>query len=143
MSRITGKVAQIIGPVVDVVFNDANTELPKIYDSLEITKKDGTKSLCSYCKTCQNELRVQRKYGLSYKDYMKMLEKQGGCCANKECKATVPGAPGRSRFYIDHCHKTNVIRGLLCHQCNLALGHVNDDIEKLRGLILYLESNKM
>jgi F-type H+-transporting ATPase subunit beta len=42
MSRITGKVAQIIGPVVDVVFNDANTELPKIYDSLEITKKDGT-----------------------------------------------------------------------------------------------------
>ena len=42
MSRITGKVAQIIGPVVDVVFNDANAELPKIYDSLEITKKDGT-----------------------------------------------------------------------------------------------------
>ena len=39
MSRITGKVAQIIGPVVDVVFNDANAELPKIYDSLEITKK--------------------------------------------------------------------------------------------------------
>lgn len=42
MSRITGKVAQIIGPVVDVVFNDSNNELPKIYDSLEITKKDGT-----------------------------------------------------------------------------------------------------
>ena len=37
MSRITGKVAQIIGPVVDVVFNDSNNELPKIYDSLEIT----------------------------------------------------------------------------------------------------------
>ena len=42
MSRITGKVAQIIGPVVDVVFNDSNNVLPKIYDSLEITKKDGT-----------------------------------------------------------------------------------------------------
>ena len=42
MSRITGKVAEIIGPVVDVVFNDSNNELPKIYDSLEITKKDGT-----------------------------------------------------------------------------------------------------
>ena len=41
MSRITGKVAQIIGPVVDVVFNDSNNEFPKIYDSLEITKKDG------------------------------------------------------------------------------------------------------
>ena len=71
-----------------------------------------------------------------------MLEKQGGCCANLGCKASSPGAPGRSRFYIDHCHKTNVIRGLLCHQCNLALGHANDDIEKLKGLISYLELNK-
>src|SRR5678816_226188 len=43
MSKVIGKVAQIIGPVVDVVFNGKDVELPKIYDSLEITKKDGTK----------------------------------------------------------------------------------------------------
>src|SRR5690606_16958976 len=42
MSKITGKVAQIIGPVVDVVF-ESGSELPKIYDSLEITRKDGSK----------------------------------------------------------------------------------------------------
>ncbi len=42
MSKVIGKVAQIIGPVVDVVFNGQDVELPKIYDSLEITKKDGT-----------------------------------------------------------------------------------------------------
>ena len=41
MSKVTGKVAQIIGPVVDVEFADS-TSLPKIYDSLEITKPDGT-----------------------------------------------------------------------------------------------------
>jgi len=40
MSKITGKVAQIIGPVVDVVFS-GDVELPKIYDSLEIKKADG------------------------------------------------------------------------------------------------------
>jgi F0F1-type ATP synthase beta subunit len=40
--KVIGKVAQIIGPVVDVVFNGKDVELPKIYDSLEITKKDGT-----------------------------------------------------------------------------------------------------
>ncbi len=41
MSKVTGKVAQIIGPVIDVVFaNEA--ELPKIYDSLEIKKEDGS-----------------------------------------------------------------------------------------------------
>ena len=42
MSKITGKVAQIIGPVVDVVFNSDYADLPKIYDSLEITRKDGS-----------------------------------------------------------------------------------------------------
>lgn len=40
MAEITGKVAQIIGPVIDVAF-EAGTTIPKIYDSLEITKKDG------------------------------------------------------------------------------------------------------
>jgi len=41
MSKVTGKVAQIIGPVIDVVFaNEA--ELPKIHDSLEIKKEDGS-----------------------------------------------------------------------------------------------------
>ncbi len=43
MSKVIGKVAQIIGPVVDVVFDTKNAELPKIYDSLEITTKNGTK----------------------------------------------------------------------------------------------------
>ena len=42
MSKITGKVAQIIGPVVDVAF-DSGSELPNIYDSLEIDRKDGSK----------------------------------------------------------------------------------------------------
>ncbi|MCL4122522.1 UNVERIFIED_CONTAM: hypothetical protein GTU68_003900 [Idotea baltica] len=41
MSTITGKVSQIIGPVIDVEFN-TESELPKIYDSLEIKKADGS-----------------------------------------------------------------------------------------------------
>ena len=43
MSKTIGKVAQIIGPVIDVVFEAQNAELPRIYDSLEITKADGSK----------------------------------------------------------------------------------------------------
>jgi len=38
----SGKIAQIIGPVVDVSFSD-NAHLPKIYDALEITKENGQK----------------------------------------------------------------------------------------------------
>ena len=42
MSQVTGKVAQIIGPVVDVVFAGEGVSLPKVYDSLEIRREDGT-----------------------------------------------------------------------------------------------------
>ena len=42
MSKVTGKVAQIVGPVIDVEFA-AGSELPKIYDSLEINNQDGSK----------------------------------------------------------------------------------------------------
>ena len=43
MSKAIGKVSQIIGPVVDVVFDTKDVELPKIYDSLEIINKNGSK----------------------------------------------------------------------------------------------------
>ena len=41
MSKVTGKVAQIVGAVIDVEFA-AGTELPKIYDSLEIKRENGS-----------------------------------------------------------------------------------------------------
>ena len=43
MSKNIGKVSQIIGPVVDVIFEDNSSELPHIYDSLEITRVNGSK----------------------------------------------------------------------------------------------------
>ena len=43
MSKNIGKVSQVIGPVVDVIFEDNSTELPHIYDSLEITRENGDK----------------------------------------------------------------------------------------------------
>ena len=43
MSKNIGKVSQVIGPVVDVMFENNETVLPNIYDSLEITRKNGDK----------------------------------------------------------------------------------------------------
>jgi F-type H+-transporting ATPase subunit beta len=43
MSQVVGKIAQIIGPVVDVQFDTTAAELPKIYDALEIVRPDGTR----------------------------------------------------------------------------------------------------
>ena len=43
MAINTGKVSQIIGPVIDVTFENNESGLPDIYDSLEITRKNGSK----------------------------------------------------------------------------------------------------
>ena len=42
MSNSIGKVSQVIGPVVDVTFDTTKTTLPQIYDSLEISREDGS-----------------------------------------------------------------------------------------------------
>ncbi len=39
----TGRITQVIGPVVDVAFDAAGSKLPNILDSLEVVKTDGTK----------------------------------------------------------------------------------------------------
>lgn len=43
-------------------------------------------------------------------------------------------------LYIDHCHTTSKVRGLLCHSCNLVLGHSKDNISLLEKAISYLKT---
>lgn len=45
----------------------------------------------------------------------------------------------RRSLAIDHCHKTGIIRGLLCDNCNKALGCFKDSIENLENAIKYLK----
>ena len=51
MSQIKGKISQVIGPVVDVSFENAE-KLPNLMDAIEITKEDGTRIVLE----CQNTL---------------------------------------------------------------------------------------
>ena len=43
---------------------------------------------------------------------------------------------------FDHCHQRGIFRGWICGECNSALGHVEDDPNRLRMLIAYLERTK-
>jgi len=75
------------------------------------------------------------RMNLSDSFYAETLEKQNGKCAI--CKAEKYDRLGR-RFAIDHCHDTGKIRGLLCSQCNVALGMFKDSEEVLENAIKYL-----
>lgn len=82
----------------------------------------------------KREQHLKSRYGLDLKAYDALLEAQGGCCAI--CRCSKPG--GRGTWHVDHDHKTDKVRGLLCHDCNTGLGKFKDDPEILKLAIVYL-----
>jgi hypothetical protein len=91
----------------------------------------------SRCKECQ---RVDRhKY---YKPHSTIRLQLGltqdtveDILSTGKCEAC--GSTDR-KLCIDHDHRTNNVRGLLCHNCNTALGLVGDNLSTLQNLIHYL-----
>lgn len=77
---------------------------------------------------------LKHRYGITEDDYHKMVEDQ-------QCKCKICGNKPQKPLYVDHCHETKRIRGLLCHQCNVALGHMNDDPQRLEKAISYLKES--
>jgi hypothetical protein len=82
---------------------------------------------------------LKKNFGLSLEDYDAMLESQGGCCAI--CDATKPGA-NRKHFAVDHDHATGAVRGLLCNNCNYALGLLRDDPALFLSAERYLQKHR-
>lgn len=91
------------------------------------------------------ESRVLYLYGITVTDIEALLVRQGGGCAI--CSTPEPG--GRwNTWHVDHDHgccprgrKTcgKCVRGLLCQNCNLLLGHAKNDPEVLQKASVYLE----
>lgn len=83
---------------------------------------------------------LEREYGISVDDYNNLLEKQNHRCA-------ICGGEGflmdktkhKIKLVVDHDHKTGAVRGLLCHNCNRALGLFHDSERDLLSAIDYLK----
>lgn len=111
---------------------------------------DGYEHSCSSCRRKQmsaadkkryntDKRRAQhlmRTYTITPAIYEHLLLMQDGHCAL--CPATESGRKGDNYLLVDHCHTTDQIRGLLCHQCNIMLGAAKDQIEILNNGATYL-----
>lgn len=84
------------------------------------------------CRNCEHRRIAQTRYGVAPKQYNALWRLQRGKCAL--CRRDL-------RFmtrHMDHCHRTGVVRGLLCLHCNMGLGHLRDKAPLALEAIRYL-----
>ena len=87
----------------------------------------------TYDPESRRERTLRENYNMSVNDYFDMLNSQGGGCA---ICSTCP--PQGSPLKVDHNHDTGEVRGLLCQNCNIGLGHFKDSPSLLYRGIAYL-----
>ncbi len=92
-----------------------------------------SKKTCSKCWSL-------KKYNINYSDYLILLDKQRGVC--NICKRLETRKLNNNflSLSVDHNHKTGKIRGLLCTNCNRAIGLLHDSIKALENAIKHLKS---
>jgi len=80
---------------------------------------------------CSRHTDMKRKYGVSDKWMTEHIDSRCDICHITEEESHRP-------LMVDHDHKTEEVRGLLCNNCNLALGHLSDDPNRAQRLVDYI-----
>ena len=119
------------------VCNKCKQELPESCFS----KSNGGNYFRPECRKCNSKLSKEsqlfrEQYGDPPKDYTCPI------CNRSEENVSTGGGNKKSRWVIDHDHKTNIFRGWLCHTCNMGLGAFYDNEEILQNAINYLKKPK-
>lgn len=85
-------------------------------------------------------IEILRRYGCTQEKYEQMLKDQDYKCAL--CSTKHNDKRRKGRLYVDHCHATGIIRGLLCHGCNVGLGLFKDDTRVMLEAVAYIIKHK-
>ena len=81
-----------------------------------------------------------RNYGITEAEYENMKKAQDNRCYLCGGTGFIIGSNNHSeKLAVDHDHQSGKIRKLLCHNCNRALGLMQDNPELLRKAALYIE----
>jgi hypothetical protein len=78
-------------------------------------------------------------YGITLKEYNILLESQNYKCAICGIVQEESLRLFKRLLFVDHCHNTSRVRGLLCQNCNNGLGNFKDSTEFLDKAINYLK----
>ena len=80
------------------------------------------------------------RYGLTDGQYAVLYAQQGGTCAICKQPETAKVRGTVCRLSIDHDHITGQVRGLLCKNCNIAIGNFHNDPTLLIAAAAYLQA---
>jgi hypothetical protein len=84
-------------------------------------------------KVADRKSHLKRKYGLTLEGFDALLVSQGGRCA-------ICGKADADN--VDHDHATGAVRGILCWNCNIAIGQFEDDIDRVCAAAAYLSRDE-
>lgn len=85
-------------------------------------------------KIHQKRKDLKSKYNISLEQFKSMVTAQNNTCAICNIKFK-----NQRSTHVDHCHKTGMIRSLLCNHCNVLLGMAKESINILKSAQKYLE----
>lgn len=117
------------------ISSDCDTEIETTYLS-----KNGKTHYRSRCYKCHHNLYNYRMTGPA-RDLL--LVSQNNKCAICGSEVSFMGRTNNSHgAVVDHCHSSEEVRGILCGNCNIALGLFKDNVETLSNAINYLKGTK-
>lgn len=102
---------------------------------LQVKQREASKQR----KTNHKNNRFKRLYGISLEERNTLTKNQNYQC--KICGIEETRLDNKG-LVVDHCHKSGVVRGMLCGACNRAIGLLKENIDSLKKAIEYLESFK-
>ncbi len=118
-------------------------ELLPLWFVADSGSKYGYRNLCIPCKVKENnsnkkskewktDHQTKKRYGIDAETYKQRMASQSSC---EICGST-------KELCYDHDHATMEFRGVLCRQCNRALGQLGDSLDSIMNVVKYLTKGK-